>query len=117
MTILVQRGKVPVHPPPPPLPVPMEEVFVIVQKDVDTSAGAVVVAVSTLHGAYADRRHANQAARRVLRLVGGGLDAVGRIRCRHEESMDEEGLYGGTAHVGEAKRSRVEVMVERLDVK
>lgn len=116
MTILVQRGKVPVHPPPAPLPVPMGEVFVIVQKDVDTSAGAVV-AVSTLHGAYADRRRANQAARRVLRLVGGGLDAVGRIGCRHEESMDEEGLYGGTAHVGEAKRSRVEVVVERLDVK
>lgn len=117
MTILVQRGKMPVHPPPPPLPVPMAEVFVITQKDVDTSGGGGGVAVSTLHGAYADRKRANQAARRVLRLVGGGLDAVGRIRCRHEENMDEEGLYAGTAHVGEAGRSRVEVAVERLDVK
>lgn len=119
MTIFVQRGKVPVYPPPPPPPVPMEEVFVVVQKDVDTSAGGVGVgvAVSTLHGAFADRKRANQAARRVLRLVGGGLDAVGRIRCRHEESMDEQGLYGGTAHVGEAKRSRIEVVVEKLEVK
>lgn len=91
----------------------------VIQKDVDTSAGSGGggVAVSTMHSAYADRRHANQAARRVLRLVGGGLDAVGRIRCKHEENMDEEGLYAGIAHVGEAKRSRVEVVVERLDVK
>lgn len=113
----MQRGKVPVYPPPPPPPVPMEEVFVVVQRDVDTSAGGEGVAVSTLHGAYADRKRANQAARRVLRLVGGGLDVVGRIRCRHEESMDEEGLYDGTAHVGEAKRSRVQVVVERLDIR
>lgn len=117
VTIFVQRGKVPVYPPLPPPPVPMEEVFVVVQKDVDTSAGGAGVAVSTLHGAFADRKRANQAARKVLRLVGGGLDAVGRIRCRHEESMDEQGLYEGTAHVGEAKRSRIEVVVERLDVK
>lgn len=117
VTIFVQRVKVPVYPPPPPPPVPMEDVFVVVQKDVDTSAGGVGVAVSTLHGAFADRKRANQAARRVLRLVGGGLDEVGRIRCRHEESMDEQGLYGGTAHVGEAKRSRIEVVVERLEVK
>lgn len=122
MTILVQRGKMPVHPPPPPLPVPMTEVFVVIQRDIDTSAGSGGgggggVAVSALHGAYADRRCANQAARKVLRLVGGGLDAVGRIRCKHEENMNEEGLYAGIAHVGEAERSRVEVVVERLDVK
>lgn len=117
MTISVQRGKVPVYPPPPPPPVPMDAVFVVVQKDVVVVDTGAENRVSTLHGAYADRKDANQAARKVLRLVGGGLDAVGRIRCRHEESMDEEGLYEGTAHVGEAKRSRVEVVVERLDVK
>lgn len=112
VTISVQREKVPIYKPPPPPPIPMEEVYVVVQKDV----GRGGVAVSTLHGAYAERKAANQAARRVLRVVGGGLDAVGRIRCRHEENMDEEGLYGGCAYVEEAKRSRVEVVVERLDV-
>lgn len=117
VTISVQQEKVPIYKPPPPPPIPMEEVYVVVQKDIDTRVEGEGVAVSTLHGAYAERKAANQAARRVLRVVSGELDAVGRIKCRHEESMDEGGLYGGCAYVEEVKRSRVEVVVERLNVR
>lgn len=75
------------------------------------------VVTTTIHDAYAERKDANQAARKVLRDVCGDLDSVGRIACRHEESMDENGLYGGCAYVKEERRCKVEVQVERMEVR
>lgn len=82
--------------------------------DIDDGDGVVT---TTIHDAYAERKDANQAARRVLRDVCGDLDSIGRIACRHEESMDENGLYSGCAYVKEERRCRVEVQVERMEVR
>lgn len=114
ITVMVQRQKVPVVTPPPPPPI--SSVYIIVQKDIGAAMDSDGV-TTTLHDAFAERRDANQAARRVLRDVCGDLDTIGRIACRHEESMDEKGLYSGCAYVEEERRSRVEVQVEKMDVR
>jgi hypothetical protein len=110
ITLSVQR-----HSLPPP------QVYIVVQKDILDIPGTDICdegnVKMTLHGAYADRKDANEAAREVLRDACGVLvDKSSRIRCVYEESMDEMMRYNGCAYVGEAERSRVEVIVENMIV-